>query len=498
MIGGQLADTRIDFHEPWPSFRTLPDRDSYADAENNPDGRFNVCFSVGCCACQDPVVSGGQYGSPPTFATLLDRHGDEIQFHWMNGDTIYEERRDGTLEGVRENYRLYWSRGRSFADLMRRVPILFTYDDHEIGWDIHGSGEVGLGAGKHLWRDIGLRAWGEYCEWANPAAPQRGSLRFGRATVKADDDVLLDAEADFSTLDPATVSTIHVGPWTREGQPPEDSRRNAGVYRLVEVLDEHRLRIEPAFKADEQPTYSIGTHHWFDWRLGNCHFFVLDTRGERSRPNFQEYADPARFVLGDAQRRWLMDGVTKTDAEFVFVISPDPWIVYHTAYHVGGKLDPKGDGFASFVHEREILLNHFDRLGKPVLIFTGDVHNSLAARITENVWEFLCGPMGSNAHPVGTAGGMPYGGRWTSQGRPVTIRWIAGFPDNVHYSRLRNAYFAVVQVNNVMKAPRPEGVGYQFVAYDVPQVVVRFHDGYSGRLEYAEAISPLDCETDSP
>ena len=52
----------------------------------------------------------------------------------------------------------------------------------------------------------------------------------------------------------------------------------------------------------------------------------------------------------------------------------------------------------------------------------------------------------------------------------------------------------VVQVNNVFRTARPEGVGYQHVAFDAPQVVVRFHQGYTGRLVYAEGISPLDVE----
>ena len=50
----------------------------------------------------------------------------------------------------------------------------------------------------------------------------------------------------------------------------------------------------------------------------------------------------------------------------------------------------------------------------------------------------------------------------------------------------------MVQVNNVFKSGRPEGPGYQWVAYDSPQVVVRFHDGYSGKLVYAEGVSLVD------
>ena len=49
-----------------------------------------------------------------------------------------------------------------------------------------------------------------------------------------------------------------------------------------------------------------------------------------------------------------------------------------------------------------------------------------------------------------------------------------------------------IQVNNVMRVARPDGPGYQWLAYDGPQVVVRFHDGYTGRLVYAESIPLAD------
>ena len=47
-----------------------------------------------------------------------------------------------------------------------------------------------------------------------------------------------------------------------------------------------------------------------------------------------------------------------------------------------------------------------------------------------------------------------------------------------------------------MRAARPDGVGYQFVPYDEPQVIVQFYDGYSGRLVYAEGISTADAKRD--
>jgi alkaline phosphatase D len=497
-IGGALADTRIDFHDRWPSFRTLPNKTVCADPLNNPEGHFNVCFAISCCACQNPVASGGHYGSPPAFDTLLKRHGNEIMFFLSNGDTTYEELRDGTIDGIRANYKLYWERGRSFARAARNIPMLFTYNDHEMSGNLDGSGEIGLGRGAWLYRDPGVKVWQEYCGWANYPSAARSRVRFGRAQLRQGTDVLINPDADFSSLKPETVSTIHVGPYSRackgmKAAPRPPVPKNAGVYGLVEVLDKNRLRVRPSFRATEEASYSIGTHHYFDWRLDNCHFFALETRGERTRFDPKKIFDKDRFILGETQRRWLLDGVKRSTADFIFIISPDPWTIYHTERHVNPKgTAPKGDGFASYVHEREILLEELDKIAKPVLIFTGDVHNSATVQITDNVWEFLCGPMSSTAHPIGTAGDPPMGGWWKSQGRSVKVKWIAGFPNNVHYSRLRNTFYAVVRVNNVAPSAKPEGTGYQWTAFAAPQVTVTFYDGYTGKPRYAEGISTAD------
>ncbi len=500
-INGHLADLRDGIRQRWPSFHTLPDPTSCRDPLHNPEGLFNVRFAVGHCASQEPNKSGGQYGSAPAYETMLGEHAGEAMFGIVNGDVIYEERRDGTLAGIRDNYKIYLDRGRSFNNLFRRIPALFTFDDHDVGWDIHGCGQIGLGEGRHLIRDLGLRGYEEYLSWANPRGSQNGKIIFGTAQVEQGSNVLFDPDADFGALDPATVSTVHLGNYTRGESLLRDSKppKNAGVYGLVEVIDAHHLAITPTPKANETLSYSIGTHHYYDWRVSNCHFFALDTRGERSQRNARNRADPKLFILGEAQRRWLIDGINNSDAQFIFLISPDPWMIYHTAAHVGGDdQDDKGDGFPSFTHERQQLIDFLDGIPKPVLIFTGDVHASASVKITDNVWEMMCGPLGSTGHPLGTLGNPPTGGKWNSMGRDVEIRWVTGFPNNMPYARIRNTYYGMVQVNNVLKVGRPDGTGYQWNAFDEPQVVVRWHDGYTGRLVYAESITTRDARHNDP
>ncbi|MCH7988092.1 MAG: alkaline phosphatase D family protein [Planctomycetes bacterium] len=499
-----LIDTRMEFDRPWPSFRTLPDETSYPDSLNNKQGLFNFSFSIGCGMRQkspkDPEQFG-IYGNPPSFLSLYKHHADDIAFHIVNGDFTYEEVLDGTRAGYADNYKLYLRRGRNVANLFRYVPLMVMYDDHEVNSNLDGSGEIGLGDGNYLKRDDALSVWNQYAQWANDETPQRGTIRFGSARVQKGSNILFDPNADFRTLKPEQVSTIHVGHYIQGDGRSKKVRggANIGVYGLTEVIDRNRLRVRPAFKANGSAPYSIGTHHYFDRKVGNCHFFFLDMRGERSRFYGEKRShDPDRFILGETQRKWFLDGMKNSDADFLFVISPDPWVIYHSGYHVRPELGTgsKGDGFCGYVHERELLIPELDKIQKPVLIFTGDVHNSCAVQITDNVWEFMCGPMNSAGHPIGTAGLPPFGGFFDSEGRKVKIKWTGGFPDNVHYSRNRGTFYTVVNVNNIMKAARPRGVGHQYVSYDEPQVIVQFYDGYTGKLAYAEGISTADAKDD--
>jgi len=481
----------------------LPDATSFSDPLNNPRGLFNFSFSIGCGMRQRaPDGNFGIYANPPSFGNLFTRHADDLAFHIVNGDYTYEDVLDGTRAGYAANYRLYLERGRNVANFFRYVPALFTYDDHEANSNLDGSGEPGLGDGDYLHRDDALFVWQQYAGWANDPSPFQAPIRFGRAAVKKGSDLLIDPDADFRTLKPDQVSTIHVGHYVGKRKKEDRADRggaNIGVYELVEVVDAHRLRVDPPFRADGVAPYSIGTHHYFERRVANCHFFFLDTRGERARFLGSEHAhDPDRFILGSTQRQWLLKGITNTDADFIFIISTIPWTIYHSAYHVRPDRGTasKGDGFCGYVHERELILPILDKLEKPVIIFTGDVHNSIVVQITDNVWEMMCGPLNSSGHPAGTAGLPPFGGWFDSEGRTVKIKWMGGFPDNLHYKRNRSTYYTVVRVNNVLAAARPQDAGYQWVGYDAPQVIVQYYDGYTGKLVYAEGISTVDARSD--
>ncbi len=509
LIDNDLVDIRMDYEDPWPFFKTLPDTMSYPDSKNNPAGMYNVCFSIGHCACQgSSPFPHMEYDDHHCFTTLLKQYGDEIMFHIMNGDTIYEEQRDGTIEGIRKNYQAYWQRGRGFSRLRRYIPMVYTYDDHEIGDNMFGAGYVHYKSttGRPLMRDLGLKAWEEYCAWANYPSKARGELHFGYAHVEKGSDILYDPQADFTKVTPETVSTVHVGIHTKGG---EKGKRpaTAGVYGLAEVIDKHRLRVKPAFIASEKIRYSVGTHFYYDWKVGNCHFFALDMRGERGPFDKDNPEDPDTFILGETQRKWLLEGVAKSDADFIFLVAPDPWVIHHNAAHMvifkdPSRVDnpppaymvPKGDGYASYTAERDILVEALDKIDKPIVVITGDVHNAMSIRITDNIWEVMAGPMGSNRHPIQTCGGMPLGGLWESKGMKVQVNWAAASPNNIPYTHNRNTYYVVVQVNNIMETGSPLVPGSQWFAFDKPQALIRFHDGYTGKLVYVETIPLAEFE----
>ncbi len=494
-----VVDTRMDMNSEWPNFKTLPDENSYRNPKYNPKGLFNVCFGTGF---GNAILKHTFYHSLPGFKNLQDKHRKNMMFYFNNGDNMYEVYR--TVENrphydydlFRKDYRYYYSKSRGLIEFYRFVPQLFDYDDHEVFSDLDGTGTIGLRKGKGLYRDIGLKPWYEYQAWANFHGPQYQPIRRGKAQVKKDGNILYDSDADFTSIRPEAVSNIHIMRYNE----------NAAVYRLVEIIDRHRLRVEPEFIADEQCDYSVGTHHYFDWQISNCHFSALDCRGERTKYHPAKIEDPDQFILGSDQMNWLKSRIKNTDADFIFIFSSVPWMVYHTDFHVAKsrgeppRVHPetgrsfKEDGFSGALVEREQLLGLFDSLEKQVLIFTGDLHSAFAIKITDNVWEFMIGPMGSGNHPRSTAGYPPYGGWFDSDGREVQIKWMGCYPDEVLYWRARRNFYGVVQVNNIFKASGAKDGDLFWLAYDSPQVVVRVHDAYSGDLVYAEGISLMEAK----
>ncbi len=508
------------------SFMTLPDAASVRNAEHNPNGLFNFRFEFGTGNNQNP---SGEGPWPPAFKTMLDKLQGKVHFAIQNGDFIYEEKRDfpaadwrtqvgltGTAKsprvvemapsivGVWENYKLYMKRGEALAAWHRNMPGLFTFDDHEIIDNIDGTSTVGRRDRKAVFRDIGSQAWYDYLGWANPVAP--GEIRIGMAQLKAGSDILTDAEADFVAkpvdLNEAGALHIHWGGSTA-GLPDKEvlnqadkaGDANAGVYEIVERIDAHRLRIRPAVTKTETAAYSLGRRSYYEQRVGNAHFFFLDTRSYRSVGDVTNPGRTDRTMLGARQKAWLKDAMKKSDADMFFIVSQVTLMIPHVG---GTPVASSANGPATmvvdhdeawpvFLAEREELINYWDSLGKSVMVLTGDLHNSFSVKVTDRVWEMASGPHNSRNHRADAEGDPPPNGMFESGGRKADIRWSSYFLSDIPAQLVRQPIYTTVQINNVFNNPKEAGKN-RWVTYPHPQVIFQFFDALTGDLLYAETI----------
>lgn len=497
------------------SFLTLPSAEESRNPDYNPEGLFNFRFQLGSCANQNPRHGIGH--RLPVYERLNRDWADKTHFHIMNGDWLYEELREHPVEawrlrtaaeklprpvevmptvvGVWENYKLYLSRGVELARWHRNVPSFFTFDDHELVNDIWGAGTAGKRHRRTVFRDIGTYAWYNYLGWANPTEHDNG-VHFGRARMTKGSALLVDREADFTKVPLDEMLNLHVHWGTREAgandmrYDNDDGHKNSYVYDIVEVIDENTLQLHMPAKVTDDVSYSIGRTSYGKFRVSNCEYYLVDTRSARDMHDIRDRGREGLSMLGAKQREWLLRSMRESDADFFFVVSSVPFMIPHTgAGGVKADFANKEEAWTGFFHEREMLISEWEKLDKPVFVMTGDLHNSFAIRITDQIWEFCCGPHNSVNHvPKNDESDRPATGKFKFGPRECDIRWSSYIlPDVPRLERLY-PHFCVVKINNVFNMPRKLG-GRRLVAYPHPQVVFQYYNGRTGELEYAEAIS---------
>lgn len=509
---------RIADHQLSGSFRTLPQAADFKNPKGNPDGLFNFKFEF---ACGNNQNGGGSVGpTVPVFDTLNDQVRDEVHFAILNGDWLYEQRRDyspkswlhqvgldsmkdaphvvqkaPSIVGVWENYKVFLERGKNLSEWHRHVPSFYTADDHELLNDIYGAGETGYVNRRAVFRDIGTQAWFDYLAWANPVKHDQPAW-FGTGEFQAKGDILDDPKANFTKLDFKQLANLHVH-WgtTTAGVPgaeldAQPGNPNAAVYEIVEVLSSTRLRIKPAAKAKGKAAYSIGRRCYGKFSVSNCDFFLLDTRSHRSLHNVDNPGNHKATMLGKQQLNWLKTEIKKSKADFLFIVSSVNFMVPHVGS--GGGSDKqatikKDDAWTVFLKEREELIEFWDGLDKGVFVLTGDLHNSFAIKITDNVYEFASGPHNSINHaPMKDEGGRPSNGKFKYGPRECDIRWSSYAMEDIPRARRTFPHYCVVQINNVFNNPVKRG-GKRWFAFPHPQVIFHFHDALTGDLRYSES-----------
>ena len=497
------------------SFLTLPSAEQTRNKEHNPEGLFNFRFQIGSCANQNPRHGNGHRSK--TYENLNQDWADKTHFHIMNWDWLYEELREYPVEawrlragieeippvvnlmptvvGVWENYRLYLSRGISLSQWHRNVPSYFTFDDHELVNDIWGAATAGRRDRRAVFRDVGTQAFYDYLGWANPVAFDH-PVHFGRGQMKKDSNLLTDLSTDFSKLPLDEMLNLHVH-WNTPQAGVNDltyddlslGHPNSYVYDIKKVVDKNTLQLHMPAKVSDEVTYSIGRRSYASFKVSNCEYFLLDTRGSRDMHDTSDRSKKGLSMLGKTQRDWLLKSMRESDADFFFVISSVPFMIPHSGAGGFEAAANKEEAWTAFFDEREILIKEWEKMGKKVFVMTGDLHNSFAIKITDNIWEFCCGPHNSVNHvPKNDEMDRPATGIFKFGPRECDIRWSSYIlPDLERLERLY-PYYAVVQVNNVFNMPKKLG-GERWVAYPHPQVVFQYYNGNTGELEYAESVS---------
>jgi phosphodiesterase/alkaline phosphatase D-like protein len=531
VANGGPVDTRVG--DAISSFRTLPDASAYRDPQLNPAGLFNFAFEIG---------TGNNQGAdrkslPPTYRLMRENLAGKIDFQIQNGDWIYEEGREVTAQqwvathkvgklprrvelaqgitGNWENYRRYLDGSADLANFYRDVPLFVTLDDHEILNDVIGSGEGGFRAdarGKPLHKDLSTRtdtesdveravyrdpaeaAWDDYVGWSNPHPGGAQAIRFGTAKTQAGSRVLTDPSADFTKLDPAKTSNLHVL-W---------GFGNTGVYTIDKVLDAHHIQVKEPFTVTEQANYSVGSNRYTKFRVGNADIFLLDARSNRTLQ--EKYSDGnggAKSMVGATEKAWLERELQASDAQFVFIVSSVNLAVPHDNGVWAGKglaSQQKDDGWTAQITERAELLKLVESLGKPVFFLTGDLHKSFVARIAPGVYDVATGPHTSLPHRLADAGGAPPSGWYQSGDRLVNILWSSNQyrNDSPRQRRAGNDWpiYTVVKVNNAYNVPDAAGKD-RWIAYPEPQVIFEFHDGYTGDLVFAHSVSTSEAKREA-
>jgi alkaline phosphatase D len=233
--------------------------------------------------------------------------------------------------------------------------------------------------------------------------------------------------------------------------------RRMSVYS---IWDDHEVRND--FSGSVEPLMPAGRQAFLDYwpilppdeepgrlyrriRWGKLlELFILDTRQYRSENGMPD--GPGKTMLGAAQRRWLIDGVTSSTATWKVVVSsvtlsvptgrPERRDGWSGANVLGFPQD--GAGFAT---ERDALLRAFRRRDVRNLIFiAADVHHAeLIRHHPHSEWsfhEFIAGPLsaslgrprpldiGLNPRSLFARGGVFNFGEVTVERSVLTVRLI--------------------------------------------------------------------------
>lgn len=243
----------------------------------SPAAQTPANLSLAYSACSDWTPVGG---APALSFELLDAVvADKPDLFVHLGDTIYADSSlmkapATTLEGYREKHRES-RRVREFRTLLASMPIIVTTDDHEVENDFDSETVDGALFAR------GIRAFHEYMPLHDhPTGRRYRSFRWGR-------------DVEMFVLDGRSYRSRQVSKTPACDNPPGS--------KIPDLAPTAPAAIRAAFAP-----------------------LVAQMRLPVPHGCLDALFDPNRTLLGHAQKRWLMEGLARSDATWKLIFSQTP------------------------------------------------------------------------------------------------------------------------------------------------------------------------------
>jgi len=158
-------------------------------------------------------------------------------------------------------------------------------------------------------------------------------------------------------------SIPYLGIWDDHDFGENDSYGGPEIYEPKWKVDKLKIFKEnfanPYYAHDGNPGV------YFDYKIGDVQFFMLDGRYYREPSTLEEPS-----MLGEVQKQWLKQELLKSDATFKVIVSPVPW-----SYGAKGTMEGRIDTWGGYKKEREEIFSFLSENNiQGVFLLSADRH----------------------------------------------------------------------------------------------------------------------------
>lgn len=230
--------------------------------------------------------------------------------------------------------------------------------------------------------------------WLGDNLYLRGASRTGAPADYASVEVMRERYREVRALpflQKLFAATHHYAIWDDHDYGPDNADRGF-------ALKDESLRLFGAYWPNPDPGAAGVPGTTTRFRQEDVEFFLLDGRFHRDPEKAP--ADPAKAMYGEAQMRWLRDGLEKSSAAFKVVAGGSQFL----SENANGVTS----GWHSYEGERRPFLDWLARARIPgVILLSGDRHNTQVFRLAIDgaapVHEFSCSPLTSRVSRLSAA-----------------------------------------------------------------------------------------------